>query len=92
MEFRCHNCGEIFLADVKNKEKRKEVRCPKCKSKIVRFAGAGKEDDADIKGNEIALPTKFECKKCGYAFFSKDDLDESCPRCDRKLRKIEYYS
>jgi len=41
MKFKCQNCNWKFQKEIKNLDERKQVLCPECFSKIVRFAGAG---------------------------------------------------
>lgn len=48
MKFKCQNCGWKFEKEIKNSDERKNVSCPECDSKIVRFMGAGKWSSQEL--------------------------------------------
>jgi DNA-directed RNA polymerase subunit RPC12/RpoP len=49
MKFKCQNCNWKFQKEIKNLDERKQVLCPECFSKIVRFAGAGFYPEQELR-------------------------------------------
>lgn len=95
MKFKCQNCSNKFNEDIKSRIQRGKIKCPKCKSKITRFAGSGDwseeqlEEQSLDEEEENEKEYQFHCKKCNHQFNKKIVLEgDTCWAIWKKRRNL----
>ncbi len=90
-EWECLECGHVFEGD------KPPAQCPDCEAldsfAQIEYVEEWEEVEADVKGNEEAIATGWECSECGY-FVNSERPPQRCPDCDAESAwlEVEYYA